>query len=274
VDSSRTRAVLAVATALALGILIWMSAPFTAFPAIPFFDGLQAGSVRYLAPAIATGALALALGASAAAGLARLLALGLLTIAVAVSLGRVASFGFPLVPPALALVIGAATGAALVWLAIALRPPVPGRRRAALGYIGFAAGIGALLVPAASGYVERSTAIESLNGPGIAWLAREPAFVEGREPVAMQNTLHGTLAGDEVEHRLVLVPSRPDCGELRRQADAGWVVIPTRRPVVVAGFEDIAREVDEGTSAALTCLADREPAFRDQATAIYGPRED
>jgi hypothetical protein len=289
-----SRRVLAASAATAVLLLIWANAPFTAFPQLGIFDGLQAGAVRYLLPAIAAGALALALAGSRD-GDTRNLAVALLAIALLANLVGDARLGFvsgfqhvaplevdPMLPSVAVPLAGAAVGAACavaLKLVRGLRRPMWAtlpRRLSPIGWIVGASLAGALLAIPASGYVERSTRLQSTPA-GAAWLVRQQRYADGDAPVAMQNRTIGTLAGDQLRHRLTLIPINPHCSRLREDAREDWVVIPVPQSPVPRGgvgtrvFTNRIRGVRAGQLAAARCLAARHPVYRDKELRIYAP---
>lgn len=288
---ARSRPVIYASAATALALLIWANAPFTAFPEGPIFDGLQGGSTRYLLPAIAAGTAALALAASAPGNGGRVAA-AVLGVAVAVNLVGDARLGLitdfepavafevdPMLPSVVVPAVGAAIGASLVALAIAFLPRAGHPRgrvwssRAAWALGGVV--IGSALAAAASGYVERSTALASTPA-GAAWLVREPGYADDDAPVAQQARVVGTLAGDRLRHRLTLLPPTADCAEVRAIADQGWAVVSTGAvaAAVPAGgeeFEDYARSVQMRERRTADCIDDRAVAYSDEQLRIYPP---
>lgn len=54
---------------------------------------------------------------------------------------------------------------------------------------------------------------------------RQPAWRDGNEPVSFgSRVLVASLAGDRLQHNLLLLPATASCAALRRSADRGWVV--------------------------------------------------
>ncbi|HYU59187.1 MAG TPA: hypothetical protein VEK39_00365 [Solirubrobacterales bacterium] len=289
---ARSRRALAASAATGFALLTWVSAPYTAFPSSPVFDALQGGAVRYLLPGIAAAALALALAASER-GPIRPLALASLAIAVAANLIGDAKLGFvgdyeqvtalgvdPMLPSVAVPLAGAAAGAATT-LALAaarsIRPPrwATPARLTTLGLVAVPLAAAALLALAASGYVQRSTALAS-SPPGAAWLVRQPGYADGDEPVAVGGRVIGTLAGDRLRHDLTLIPPHSDCAWLRDAGREGWIVLritplPAAPDPELEEFSEHSREVREAELEAARCLADREPSYRDAELRIYAP---
>ena len=285
---ARRRRVLVASAATGLAFLIWANAPFTAFPDGPIFDGLQGGSTRYLLPALAAGAAALGLAATAS-GVGGRVAMAVLVAAVAANVVGDARLGLigdfepavafevdPILPSAVVPLAGAAAGAALVALTISTPRRGPrldwpfGRATWALASVL----AGALLALTASGYVKRSTALAS-SPRGAAWLVREQGYDEDDAPVALQARIIATLAGDRLRHRLSLMPPQGDCAEIRAAAADGWLVINISEvPAVVAdaeGFAEYARSVQARELETARCLDDRVAAYRDPQVRIYAP---
>lgn len=290
----RSRPVIAASAATAFALLVWANAPFTAFPPDAVFDALQAGAVRYLLPGIAAGTLALALAAGRrdAARLGSRAALAVLVAALALNLVGDAKLGFvgdfsseallavdPVLPSAAVPLLGAAAGAAAAlafgWLSSRGRPGwIESGAARGTAWIAGAVLAGALLAIPASGYVKRSAGLAP-TPPAIAWLISQPGFAEGDEPVTVQNRLFGTLAGDELEHPLELVATPPDCAQITRAAEEGWLILHTTAPPAglsreAQGFARNAADVAATEAAAARCVRDAEPAYEDGEFTIFG----
>jgi hypothetical protein len=119
------------------------------------------------------------------------------------------------------LLPGAAGGAVLVWLVPRLRTPRRGVSAALAGAVAVL-GVGALAAVAATGFVERHGRTGTRESPLAAWFAAQPAWRDGSAPIASTWSLVGTLAGDRLQHPLVLVDAEEAC---RRGAAAGWLVV-------------------------------------------------
>jgi hypothetical protein len=153
------------------------------------------------------------------------------------------ALGFPSVPspgtPLAGMLLGAVAAGALSRLAPGLRVRVP------LALSGAAAVLaaGALGAVAATGYVSRHGDTGTRESPVAAWFAKQPEWRDGGAAVASTWSLVGTLAGDRLQHPLVLVGAREACA---RGRSAGWLVVDrnearlrrARGCAVPAGYSD------------------------------------
>jgi hypothetical protein len=166
-----------------------------------------------------------------------------LAAAAVIGVDQTLALGYPSVPAATTPLAGALLGAAAAfgWRRLrgraraaeasparadaAARVP---RRRAAPAWAVPAAGVATLLVAAAlgavaaNGLVERHGETGTRESPLAAWFAAQPAWRDGDEPVASTWSLVGTLAGDRLQHPLVLVGALEACA---RGRSAGWLVV-------------------------------------------------
>ncbi len=252
---ARRRDVLAAAGATALGLVLWMRAPFTALSEVPVLAEAAASTDRYLMPTLAAAALTLVL-ASRAGGVGALFARAALSGAVVWSLVRLADVGFPVRPSAGTLLIGAALGAAAAW---ALRPfmvrAATAPAAALLAAVALAAG--------ADGWLERHARTRGFDAQVASFFAARPGWADGEAPVAMEPVTAGPLAGDRLTHRVELIRSGETCARIERRRRAGWIVL-----------FDIARAspVPLRTPAA-RCLAGETPAYEAPALKVFSPRQ-
>jgi hypothetical protein len=258
----RSREVLIGAAATAAGIVIWMGAPATGVA-----EGAEAvgtvAALRYLTPILAAAAVTLAL-ASREGERARLLAAGALTAALVVSAWQTLDLGFPHVPSAGTLLLGAVAGLAAAlaasWL-LGLRLPSlgPGAAMATTALV--AAAAGAVLTPAASGYLARharaNTGTTYAGEDAVAWLASNRSFEDGDEPVAVFPVPNGALAGDRLRHPLDVIDQAESCRRLAERLRTGWVVVDS---AAVAERTRVGR-----------CLARVRPAFAGADARVYAP---
>jgi hypothetical protein len=219
---ARSRAVFLAAAATLVSVFIWTNAPFTGvFGATRAFDIGTGDATRYLLPGAAAAALTVALAARRG-GWLRWACLALLTAAAVIGLLQTFDLGFPNVPaagtPVAGLVLGAVAAAVLVWGAPALRLD---RRLAPLVGAVAALALGALGALAADGFVTRHGETGTRESGLAAWFAGQPSWRDGSVPIASTWSLVGTLAGDRLQHRLVLVDALAACA-LRR---SDWLVI-------------------------------------------------
>jgi hypothetical protein len=221
--AARSRAVALAAAAALVSIFIWMNAPFTGvFGATPAFDIGTGDATRYLLPGAAAAAFAVAL-ASRRGGWLRIACAALLGAAAAIAVGETFDLGFPNVPaagtPVAGMLLGAAAVAALTWVAPRLRV---GDWAVPLAGVAVALGVAALGAVAANGFVERHGETGTRESPLAAWFAAQPAWRDGSDAVTSTWSLVGTLAGDRLQHRLVLVSALDACARGRA---GGWLVI-------------------------------------------------
>jgi hypothetical protein len=221
-----------------LAALAWANAPFTGLPDDPAFADLSLTTTRYLLPAIAAAAAAVAFTRSRLAG-------AVLLAATLFSLQRSLTLPFPGIPGLPWLVLGALAGAAL--LPIARRVPLPVT----------ALLTAAALTVAASGFAKRHGGVGRLASSGVvSWFA---ANVDDDRPVAFAPQMLAVLAGDHLEHPIEMIPADEPCE--RTRARRGYVVIGTLPlPEKRARFD------------ALGCLSAERPAYADPSFRVYRRR--
>ena len=252
---TRTRPVVLASAACAASLLAWARAPYTGRVQDPILALNAVTTTRYLFPALATAALAIALASrgNGAGRTAARLASVLLAAAVALNLVRWVSLGWPYLPGAGTPLAGALLGAAAaaVVAPLAARHRRPGRVASAVGATTILAALALTL--GAGGYVARHARTDFSNAVGvIGRLQALPAFAGGDDDVSFAPETLGPLAGDELEHRLRFIPHQEPCARVLRRR--GWVVTSHhafqdrltphrapdclrthRRPVLVAG---------------------------------------
>ena len=254
---SRRRAALAGSAATALGLLLWARAPFTGVAEGPGFEEGAFSTTRYLLPVVASGALTLGLAARGGRG-AQLAAGGVLGAAVTLGLVQTFDLGFPTVPSPTTPLAGAIAGAVVALAAGRPRPlaRLPGPAPALATVV-----LGALLAVPASGFLERHADTRAVLASGLErWLAAEPGFDPGRQPVAMAPTLVGVAAGDRLRHPLSLIPQREPCARVVRRAREGFVVV-YRGPLPGPELDGAER-----------CLTGLRPAYDDGLFSVYRER--
>ena len=236
--ADRRRPVLVAAGGALLAMLAWGNAPFTGLPDDPAFAQLSLTTTRYLLPAVAAAAAAIAFTHRRAAP-------WVLGAAALFSLQRSLALDFPGIPGLPWLVLGAAAGAAL--LPVASRVPWPAY--AALAVIA--------LTVAADGFGRRHGGIGRLASSGVvSWMTTQPAFTEGDDPVAFAPQMLGVLAGDHLRHDIEMIPAGEPCE--RTLARRGWIVAGT---LPLAG--------KRAPFDALDCLRDAEPVYADDFFRVY-----
>jgi hypothetical protein len=256
---SRRRAVVVASAASAVAILIWAAAPSTGQPDTPVFDVNVLSTTRYALPAFAAAAVALALAASARGRLA-VVAQVLLAAALGWNLIRVAAIGPLSLPGVLPFLLTAALGAAVGFFAggrisIAgdsrLKPVITLIAVAALGVAGSIS---------ASGLAARNAEVApGLPGaPLVRWATGQPGF-EKSQAIYFVGTMYGSLAGDELQHRLVLLPPRAPCPDVRSRAATGLLVVAE---------PDLYRKL--GVQTAAHCVDGLRPSFEYPGLRVYG----
>lgn len=219
--------------AILVSLLVWSNSPFTGLPSDPSlrnagFVTIAANTTRYLLPAMAAGGLALVWLATRGGWAARVSTAVLSTTAVW-NVVRLVLVGPPQVPRPSRLVLGAVAGLAAAGLlavgasrlsrAVAATPSW-----AAVVVAGAAAGLA--LAPSAQGYWVRQAQLDLYGERGVVqWLARQPGFASGHEPVASTSFSFAPFAGDHLQHPLSFLPNGASCGQVEARARAGWLVL-------------------------------------------------
>jgi len=233
--AARSRVVLVATLVTVASVVLWMNAPFTGVLATHAFDIGTGDSTRYLLPGASAAVVAVAL-ASQRSGAVRAATVTLLAVATVIGLHETFALGFPSAPAPGTPVAGAAAGAlaAAVGLAWRLRriratvlargarngPPARAVLGGALGGLTLAA-TAIAGAAAADGYVARHGATQTRESRVAGWLASQPFWRTGHSPVASTWSLIGPLAGDRLQHPLVLVQARSACPAER----GDWLVI-------------------------------------------------
>jgi hypothetical protein len=220
---ARSRAVAFACLATLVSIFIWMNAPFTGvFGSSRAFDIGTGDATRYLLPGAAAAALTIAL-ASRRGGWLRVACAVVLAAAAVIGLKQTFDLGYPNVPSWSTPIAGALLGAVALWLLSRVRL----RRAGGRAWLA-AAGAAALLVAgvvgalAAGGYVQRHADTGTRESHLAGWFASQPDWRDGSATVVSTWSLVGTLAGDRLQHPLVLVGAREACA---RGRSAGWLVV-------------------------------------------------
>ncbi len=263
---ARTRSVAAAAGATGLALLLWCNAPVTGRGDIPVLDGLALTTTRYLLPVLAAALLTLALAArerTTGGRIATLLLIAGVAWAVVDDLG----LGFPSLPSGALLLVAAAGGGLVGWAAGRVGIPGP-RAAAATAAVATAAAAGGLAL-GASGYVARHTPtwkhpIAQLT----TWFVAQPQFAHRDRPVAMAANLDGALVGDELQHRLDLIPAREGCAAVRARLSRGWVVIPIVPRLAIRGQPE---GLTPDLGSAPGCLSSLRPAYASGPFVVYAP---
>jgi hypothetical protein len=244
---ARRREVWAVAALTLLALLAWASAPYTGAGAAPF---LQVNTLRYLIPAMAAGAAALALSGRLGRRPRWWVAL---VLAVAAGWSAKAYLDAPYLPGEGTLIGAAAAAAAPAFAATKFAV-----RRLRLVLVAGAAGLALVLALGGRHYVERHSLSGDFDGGVVAWFTRDPAWRTNHRPIAFSPTPIGPLAGDRLHHPLELIGPREPCASVRARLTRGWVVV-----------RDVDRKLF-GTLAAERCLAGVRPVHDDGVHRVYG----
>jgi hypothetical protein len=253
------RRVLAAGAATAAALVVWANAPVTGVPPTPGLEETIFSTTRYLLPAVAAGALALALAAGARRR-ASPLALVVLAAVIVVNVVQTFDLGFPTVPRPLVPLVGAAIGAAAAVAAGALpQMRIPGSLAAPAGALAVALAAALLAIPA-SDYVERHGEVTRfLTSPAVHWLATQPDYRDGDARVAISPAPVGPLAGSDLAHGVDVFGPREPCHAIAARARTQWLVV-YGGPLGGAVPADVRR-----------CLGGRRPSFDNRLFAIYRP---
>jgi hypothetical protein len=216
---ARSRVVAWGGLATLISIFIWMNAPFTGvFGSSRAFDIGTGDATRYLLPGAAAAALTIAL-ASRRGGWIRVACALALAVAAVIGVKQSFDLGYPSVPSLGTPIVGALAGAVASWLLSRVRVT----RRwlvAAGGAAVLAAGAAGAL--AAHGYVQRHGETGTRESGLARWFALQPDWRDGSATVVSTWSLVGTLAGDRLQHPLVLAGALEACA---RGRSAGWLVV-------------------------------------------------
>jgi hypothetical protein len=238
---ARRREVAAAAAVTLAALLAWASAPFTGAGAAAF---LQVNTLRYVIPAMAAGALAIAISARTRRWLPALIFLA------AVAWSAKTYLDDPYLPGEGTLIL--ASAAAIAGTAIVLR--TRSRSLPAIAAVGMAA----LLATGGHGYANRHARAGDFDSGVVHWFTTQPKWRDGNAPIALSPTPIALLAGDRLTHRLELIGTGETCRQVLTHVARGWVVV---------------RDVDRslfGTLPAEQCLAGVKPAYDDGIHRVYG----
>jgi hypothetical protein len=246
---ARRREVLAAAAVTLVALLAWAAAPFTGAGAAPF---LQVNTLRYAIPAMAAGALSLAL--SGRSGRARWWVGLVLLVAIGWSLKTYLDNSY--LPAEGALFLATFVAAGAVFLAATL---LRNRRlKPIVALPALAALIAAVVVLGGRHYAERHAQARDFNSGVTRFFTTQAAWRDGSAPIAFSPTLIGPLAGNGLKHPLELIGPSETCSQVKARARDGWVVV---------------RGVDRklfGTLAAERCLSGAPTLYDDGIQRVYG----
>jgi Glycosyltransferase family 87 len=248
------REVLALSAAAVVSFLIWTASPFTGAGDTRRLAVLAIPSVRYLLPALAAAAAALAASARGPR-LARALGGGALLAAFGWSLKKdLVDLPITFSPPAWMVVAGALGGAAAV--------AVSGRVRLRVAPRWAAAAVLVALVPVltwtGARYVSRHTHTRASDARVLGWLIRQPEWRHGHLPVAVSPIAVFLFGGPRLEHRVDLIGPTESCARIARRMREGWVIVAQAQNNGLFG-----------RLAAQNCLVHTRPRFRLGQWAAY-----
>jgi hypothetical protein len=241
----------------ALGIasvLLWTAAPFTGVADDPALRDAVLSTTRYLLPALAALAAAIAL-LTVEPGWHRRLGVTLLSGALVADIAGLHRLDVPF-PAGRVLV----AGAVLALVAVAARRPVAALVANPLAPAVVALAVAAALGLRAGGITERhADAYESDRGL-VTWFTGQPAFRDGSQAIWGSPTAPGSLVGDHLRHRVTLIPTGARCAEVRGIARTGWIVVS------VSSDPRLARQVWR----VVRCLRGVPLLYRDSTAAVFG----
>ena len=249
---ARRREVTFAGIAAGLSVLIYVNAPYTGAGDLESLARPYLTALRYLLPAAAAAGFCVVLAASRGRQPGRSFAEAALWLAVAWNVWRTLDLDFPLAPSTLTLVLAAALGA----FAASVTPGYVLRWVPVAGLLAFVVA-GAV---AADGYTLRHARAGTPRvpfSPVVGILAARSDFENGSERVSMAPGVTAMLAGDELEHEVVLIPIDEPCDEIEARARDGWVVVADIMADSVPAYT--ARE----------CFAGRAPVIETGGYRVY-----
>jgi hypothetical protein len=219
----RRRIALAAVT-VAAGIVVWARAPQTGVGADPGQAALAFTATRWLLPVVAVAALGLGVAAAEPrrrGALAPALALG---AAACVNLVNTFHLGRWAVPPIGIPGAGALAGGLVAAPTLRrLRLPHPWARPAAAVFV---VAVAAIMAVPASGFVERHAVTSPpITGPVTSSLANDSEYRTRAAGVESVLSIVGPLAGDRLQHRLAMLPTRASCATIAARARRAWLLV-------------------------------------------------
>ncbi len=252
----RSRPPLIAAGVAGVALVAWGVAPYTGIDGGDF----AAGATRYLLPAIAAFAVALAL---CARGAGRGLRLGVDAVfvgSIGWSVVETGELGHQFVPGPATLIVGLLCGLAVAELARrAISGRLGGGRRAAASVLAglvAAGGCAVGLAVASDGYVIRHAATGEIDGPVLK--AGLPGLGAGSAGIAAGPATVVMLRGDHLDHPLSLIGGGETCAMLRSRLGRETVVL--QGEPVTPVFTRLS-----------ACLAGVKPEFADPYVVVYRP---
>lgn len=240
-------------------VLDWGFSPFTGWSGHPGTESLVAGAVRYLLPAFAPAAAAVAL-ASRDRRL-RPICIAALMAAVGLDGWRLLSVGYPYRPPTWAIFVSILAGLGLVtWL----RASPPQRLAVSTPYLlAGLLGVGAFaLMWPTHRYLERHIALSALTNVDatavLTWLEHRPGWVSGDAPVAVGPAADVSFMGPSFRHPLQVLGADTPCSEVRQKARTGWLILTATGGGVFGSPYPV-----------VGCMDGYSPSFRQGQTSVY-----
>lgn len=254
------RRTLAASAVTLLALLLWVRSPLTGVSRGAGSDEAVFSATRYLLPALAVGALALAL-AAAERRRASVLATVVLSAAAVLNLVQTLDLGSPSVPGVHLPLLAGGTVAGAIAAALITRPlrvRLPGVAVPLLALVA-----GSILALPARGFLARNAETRSLgSAPIIKRLVSDPGYRDGDDPVATSTFFIGALAGDHLEHRLENVPLGESCPRIAARARTGWLVV-YRLPGPLDGAPPLQVR---------RCLPTTRPVLQERGYLVYRPQ--
>jgi hypothetical protein len=241
---ARRRPIAAAAAVTLAAVLAWASAPFTGAGAAAF---LQVNTLRYLIPALAAAALAIALSSRYGT---RTRALAAAALAAALIWSAKTYVDDAYLQGEGTLILAAAITAATTALALAKAPP---RTLPLIAAVCAAA----LLIAGGHSYTQRHAQAGDFDSGVVSWFTTHD-HGDRKRPIAFSPTPIAPLAGNRLTHPLTLIDANTTCKDVLARLARGWIVV---------------RDVDRalfGTLPAEQCLAGVKPAFDDGVHRVYG----
>jgi hypothetical protein len=253
--ATRRRAVVALTGLSAASGLLWVAAPFTGVANDPALRDAVLSTLRYLLPALAAAASALAICA-ATPGWPRRLAYALLVGAIA---GDVAGLiKLDVNYPLKLLLGGAAAGGVLAAMA---RRPVAAVAGNPVAPVAAVCLVLLALGARADGITKRHVLAYESDRELVSWFSAQPAFRDGQQRIWGAPTVPGSLVGDRLRHAVTLIPPDASCARIQGWARDGWIV--------VTGAAD--RRLQRQAIHVVRCMPGRPLRFHSATTVVYGP---
>lgn len=204
-----------------VSIVLWTLSPVTGLDNAPLADDVLTSTTRYLLPTMLLGALGSALLAEARPR-ARIAVQVLLGTVVLMNLVVLATETTDVIAP-VGLLLAACAGGAVV--AGAARSDHPRRVVPAVAMASVSLLLVAFVGWAADGWTERHRSALRLGGSAIDELLESAEHRDGSTTVSATNVIWSDLAGDELQHDVVLLEGDLACDDYRALVRTGWLVL-------------------------------------------------